>query len=249
MVGRLLSFWEGQFSGAIFVLGRVHYNIHDAQIPHEWPVGLCAESVTWGSSVHLMKALQNGTHAEALALCAMLLDSGIIPLNHADVAWLQLWMFSLRLCCWNAAVSLWYLGYLLHFFHGSSSINVFFDILLKLRWTAKQQCVMLRVRWGSNRCGVRNGLWWFAGMLLRGSRYRVASVVVRSKGCVKQALRRGLFWIALPILASASLAIVSLFTCLSPRVFASDKGHVQTMKYLISKGTDPNCLDKKGKTA
>ena len=38
--------------------------------------------------------------------------------------------------------------------------------------------------------------------------YLVASVVVGSKGCVKQALRRGLFWIALPILASATLAIV-----------------------------------------
>ena len=51
-------------------------------------MGLCAESVTWGSSVNLMKALQklpNGTHAEALALCTMLLDSGIIPLNHVDV--------------------------------------------------------------------------------------------------------------------------------------------------------------------
>ena len=30
-----------------------------------------------------------------------------IPLNHADVAWLQLWMFCLRLCCWNSAVLLW----------------------------------------------------------------------------------------------------------------------------------------------
>ena len=160
MVGRLLSFWEGQFSGAFFVLGRVHYNIHDVQIPHEYPLSLC-----WISDMGVVrqldesapKKLPNGTHAEALALCTMLLDSGIIPLNHVDVAWLQLWMFSLRLCCWNAAVSLWYLGYLLHFFHGSSSINVFFDILLKLRWTAKQHCVMLRVRWGSNRCGVRNG--------------------------------------------------------------------------------------------
>ena len=34
-------------------------------------------------------------------------------------------MFSLRLCCWNSAV-LWYLGYLLYFFHGSSSIDSFF---------------------------------------------------------------------------------------------------------------------------
>ena len=128
------------------------------------------------SSVNLMKALQklpNGTHAEALALCTMLLDSGI-PINHVDVAWLQLRMFSLRLCCWNAAVLLWYLGYLLYFFHGSFSINVFFDILLKLRWTAKQHCFMQRLRSGSNRCGVRNGL-WFAGMPLRGSRYRVES--------------------------------------------------------------------------
>ena len=89
-----------------------------------------------GSSVNLMKALQklpHWTHAEALALCTMLLDSGIIDLNHVDVAWLQLWMFSLRLCCWNAAVLLWYLGYLLYLFHGTFSINVFFDILLKAK--------------------------------------------------------------------------------------------------------------------
>ena len=62
--------------------------------------------------IDLMKPLQklpNGIHAEALALCTMLLDSGV-PLNHADVAWLQLCMFSLRLCCWNSAVLLWYLG-------------------------------------------------------------------------------------------------------------------------------------------
>ena len=58
-----------------------------------------------------------------------------------------------------------------------------------------------------------------------------------------------MFWIALPILASASLAIVCMFTCLSPRVFAPDKGHVETIKYLIAKGMDPNCVDKKGKTA
>ena len=30
--------------------------------------------------------LPNGIHTEALALCTMLLDSGIIPLNHVDVA-------------------------------------------------------------------------------------------------------------------------------------------------------------------
>ena len=211
---------------------------------------LCAESVTWGSSVNLMKALQqlpNGTHAEALSLCTMLFDCGI-DLNHVDVAWLQLWMFSLRPCCWNAVVLLWYLGYIPDFFHGSSSINVFFDILPKLRWKAKPHCSTRRFRWGSNRCGVCNGL-WFAGMLLRGSRYCVASVVVGSKGCVNQALLRGLFWIALPMLASATLAIVSLFTCLSPRVFAPDKGHVETIKYLISKGADANAVDKKGKTA
>ena len=61
------------------------YNVH---IPNEKPVGLCAESVTWGASIDLMKALPklpNGIDAEALALCTMLLDSGI-PLNHADVA-------------------------------------------------------------------------------------------------------------------------------------------------------------------
>ena len=45
------------------------------------------------------------------------------------------------------------------------------------------------------------------------------------------------------------MAIVSMFTCLSPRVFAPDKGHVETIKYLIAKGMDPNCVDKKGKTA
>ena len=51
-------------------------------------MGLCTESVTWESSIDLMKALRklpNGIHAEALALCTMLLDGGI-PLNHADVA-------------------------------------------------------------------------------------------------------------------------------------------------------------------
>ena len=40
-----------------------------------------------------------------------------------------------------------------------------------------------------------------------------------------------------------------MFTCLSPRVFAPDKGHVETIKYLIAKGMDPNCVDKKGRTA
>ena len=98
--------------------------------------------------IDLMKPLQklpNGIHAEALALCTMLLDGGV-PLNHADVAWLQLCMFSLRLCCWNSAVLLWYLGQLLHFFHGSSSINSFFDMLLNLRWTATPHCFMQHSR-------------------------------------------------------------------------------------------------------
>ena len=133
MVGRLLSVWEGLFSRAMLVLGRVHvYNIHDVQIPHEYPL-----SLWWISDMEVVRQLDesapklpNGIHTEALALCTMLLDSGIIPLNHVDVAWLQLWMFSLRLCCWNAAVLLWYLGYLLYLFHGRFSINVFFDILL-----------------------------------------------------------------------------------------------------------------------
>ena len=51
-------------------------------------MGLCAESVTWGASIDLMKALPklpNAIDAEALALCTMLLDGGI-PLDHADVA-------------------------------------------------------------------------------------------------------------------------------------------------------------------
>jgi len=146
------------------------------------------------SSIDLMKALQklpNWIHAEALALCTMLLDRGI-DLNHADVAWLQLWMFSSRLFCWNSAAVLWYLGYLLYFFHGSFSINVFLEILLKLRWTARPHCSTRRIRSGSNRLGVCNGLGWFAGMLLKVSRYHVASVVVRANGCVKQVPRRSL---------------------------------------------------------
>jgi len=31
--------------------------------------------------------------------------------------------------------------------------------------------------------------------------------------------------------------------------YAALQGHVQTIKYLIAKGADPNCVDKKGKTA
>ena len=136
MVGRLLSFCEGLSSGAMLVLGRVHvYDIHDVQIPHEYPLSLC-----WISDMGVvrqldLKALQqlpNGTHAEALSLCTMLFDCGI-HLNHVDVAWLQLWMFSLRLCCWNAVVLLWYLGYMPDFFHGSSSINVFFRHFTKAK--------------------------------------------------------------------------------------------------------------------
>ena len=51
-------------------------------------MGPCTESVTSGSSIDLILALlklPNGIHAEALALCTMLLEHGI-PLNHADVA-------------------------------------------------------------------------------------------------------------------------------------------------------------------
>ena len=89
MVGRLLSVWEGLFSRAMLVLGRVHvYNIHDVQIPHEYPLSLC-----WISDMEVVRQLDesapklpNGIHTEALALCTMLLDSGIIPLNHVDDA-------------------------------------------------------------------------------------------------------------------------------------------------------------------
>ena len=81
------------------------------------------------------------------------------------------------------------------FFHGSFSIDVFFDSPLKLRLAkVNGQTALfyaaLQVRVKQIR--VRNGLWWFAGMLLRGSRYHVASVVVRSKGCVKQPTCRSL---------------------------------------------------------
>ena len=44
MVGRLLSFGEGLFSGAMFVLGRVH-DMYIMFLLMSWcPVGLCAES-------------------------------------------------------------------------------------------------------------------------------------------------------------------------------------------------------------
>ena len=52
-------------------------------------MGLSIELVTWGASFDLTKALQElkyGIHAEALALCSLLLESGGINLNHADVA-------------------------------------------------------------------------------------------------------------------------------------------------------------------
>ena len=53
MVGRLLSFCEGLFSGAMLVLGRVHvYDIHDVQIPHEYPLSLC-----WISDMGVVRQL------------------------------------------------------------------------------------------------------------------------------------------------------------------------------------------------
>ena len=139
---------------------------------------LCAESATWGLSVNLMKALQKNCQTGPMqrrlrcAPCCWIVES-----SHSTM--------SMLLDC-SFGCSLWDFVAGMLPYHCGIWVTCFFDILLKLRWTAKQQCVMLRVRWGSNRCGVRNGLWWFAGMLLRGSRYRVAPVVVRSKGCVKQ---------------------------------------------------------------
>ena len=98
MVGRLLSVWEGLFSRAMLVLGRVHvYNIHDVQIPHEYPL-----SLWWISDLEVVRQLDesapklpNGIHTEALALCTMLLDSGIIVLNYVDVA-TSTWFSSMR---------------------------------------------------------------------------------------------------------------------------------------------------------
>ena len=163
----------------------------------------------------LMKPLQklpNGIDAEALALCTMLLDGGVSS-NHADVAWPQLWMLCLRLCCWNAAV-LWYLGYLLYFFHGSFS-DVFCDSRLKLRLAKVNGQTAL----------------FYAALQVRVKQIRDSQWAV--------VVRRDVVWGVHVHLLGNSVAIVSMFTCLSPRVFAPDKGHVETMKYLIAKGADP----------
>ena len=151
-------------------------------------------------------------------------------------------MFSLRLCWSNAAVLLWYLAYLLQFQH----LNLFRHSA-DSRGCGKSSCkakvhgqtalfyAVREVRVEQIWCTLLPPCW------------------VCFTGFVKQVRRRlhsfldvyfGLFWPFLHL-----LAIVPLSTCLSPPMFVPDKGHIETVKYLITKGCDPNWVDNEGNTA
>ena len=203
MVGRLLSFWEGLFSWAMLVLGRVHvYNIHDVQIPHEYPLPLC-----WISDMGVVRQLDESAPKIAKR----------DPCRGAGVVYNAVWLwhpFKPCRCCLTAALDFLFETLLLEC---CRIIVLFGSPALPFPWQFQHQ----RFFRHSTKAKV-NGqtALFYAAVQVRAKQMRGHGTVLQDKGCVKQAFRRGLFWITLPILASASLAIVSLFTCLSPRVFA-----------------------------